>query len=308
MRIPFLIATLTAAICPCVNAHENVAVTPENAKEAYEAGRFKEAILCYRQLADCANSDLKAEWLCRLALAHYRDQDDVLAFSRYLEALDAVVPEAHASAITADEQEQYAQALRLYLDASFGNPREMSMKLRSLVAPVMEAHPDYHMLNFFIAIIYANLGMFDQFFNQFFQSYEIYPHSYLAQKTRGIVHIKLFERLNDPEAREVQRELALQHFQAAQKLNAGDYGLCKLLICFSSQDNRATAVRQQITHLLQENVMVPRSDIQFYTQEAIRTNEYDLAKQFLDRAKQWYRSSKIVDAAERLLEQKLPTN
>lgn len=291
---------------PCFSA-DRPPVTAETAKEAYESGRFKEAILCYRQLVETAAPDLKSEWLCRLALAHYRDQDDVAAFSRYVDALDAVIP-GEEPEISAAEKEQYDEALSLYLDPSFSSPREMAMKLREKYASVMTDHPDYRMLNFFITTVYANLGMFDQFFDQFFNSYKAHPNCYLAQKIKGVVHIKLFERLNDATARNQQRQQALRHFQRAQELNPHDPNLSKLLIGFSDPNDRTAAIKQQLTHLIQTNVRVPRTDIHYYVQEAIRAELYELAKQFLERAKEWYQFSRVIESAEKLLDRKMASN
>lgn len=272
------------------------------AEEAYQAHHYPEAIRLYTELAAQSAPEFKGEWLMRLALAHYRDQDDVAAFSSYLAALEAVDALPIEQGTPSSEESSYCEkALNLYLNVEGKPVREMAVHLGQTYRPIVEAHPEYHMLDFYVSAAYANLGMFDEFFERFFRCYQIYPRSFMAYKTKGILHLKLFERLVDTGQKETQRSLALRCFQRAKEENPQDSSLYRLAVTFASPGQRRAALRENLTHIVEQDIKTPRGDIQFFVEEAVRAHEIELGKRFLEKAKGWYQYSRVIMAAEEYL-------
>lgn len=284
----------------CFLSGEALYADEGQAKKAYERGQYKEGAHLYQQLAERALAEKKGEYLAMAALCCYRDQDDVAAFSSYLLALESVVP-GKEPLVSAEEQALYEEALKLYLDPSHSNPKEAALLIKKTYVPIVSARPDYLYLNFLITSAYANLGLFDEFFERFYRSYQAFPQSYMAVKTVGILHIKLFERLTDPAERAQERRKALAALSKARELYPSDPGLYKILIFFAEPDKKKEALHLRLTQLIEQNVQVPRSDLSFYIHEAIEQKEMDLAKQFIDKARQWYPYSRVITTAEQML-------
>lgn len=282
-------------------AAENV--LEDNAKQAFEMGHYKEAISFYKELITQANSGDRGKWLSQLALAYYRDQDDISTFTTYLEALEQCKPLPNMK-ISDHEQTFCNEALSIYLDTTSPSPRDSAQKLKQNFTPILSLHPNYYMLNFFVAVAYANMGMFDEFFDRFYQSYQAYPDSFIALKTRGMLHLKLFERLSEEKEREKQRRLALGYLNKAKEKYPRDGSLYKLVILFASMEDKPEIVRQSLKAIVDDNIIIPRYEISYYIQEAIHAKEFDLAEAFLAKAREWYKYSRVIDAAQELLEKK----
>ena len=279
----------------------------ERAEEAFDSGRYKESIELYREAVEGVAVGEKGKLLTKLALAHYRDQEDVEAFSTFLRALETV--EVHTDGpISGDERDLVEEALALYLGSDLSSPREVAVALRQKYASVVAIHPEYRQLGFFVAAAYANLGIFDEFFERFYESYWDQPSCYMAQKTKGVLHLMLLDRLSDGNAKEEQRIAAANCFQQALKSDVRDAGLYKLQVRFSGPATRSQAVRSNLQRIVDGNIVVPRSDIGFFVKEAVDAGEYQLARLFLDRAREWYEYSRAVNAAELLLDGAEPEN
>lgn len=276
-------------------------VTEQEAYQAYQDKDYKEARQYYSELLKSASLESAASLKMRLALACYRDQDDVAAFRSYLEALEVVRPRPTLPA-SAEEQRLMEEGLRMYLNPSGVTSREMALVLGEKYAPMVKEHPEYFLLNFLVASAHANLGLFDDFFERFFVSYERYPDYFLAYKIRGLLHVKLFERLSDSSEREEQRSLALTYLQKAVAIKPEDHSLYRMIIALSRSEDKHLVVVTSLKAMTDADIMVPRRDIYFYVQQAVEVGEEDLARLFLDKTKCWYQYSRIIDAAEQLIE------
>jgi|GEM_PF-1744511 len=265
--------------------------TLEEAQGLYEVGEFKEAIAIYQTLEGSAEVNL------RLALAHYRDQDDVKAFSSYLKALEAVQEEP--SVVTEEEKTVFEEGLALYLSSSFATPRDEAIELAKRFGPIVDEHPDWRLVNFLVASAHANLGMFDDFFERFFTSYKSFPNHFLAHKIKGMLHIKIAERLSDESERERERMQATACFKKAVLANDQDFSLYKMIVALSG-DKRAALV-STLENFIAKDVAIPRRDIYFYVEQALAVDEGPLAQAFVEKAVQWYPVSRSVEAAKELL-------
>lgn len=279
------------------------AVEDTTAKKAIESGHYKEAAVRYRELATSAPQELKGEWLCRQALAAYRDQDDITAFTSFIEAIETIKL-SNQPLISKEEQALCDEASKLYLDTSGMQPREIAAKLKLQYTQIANDHPNYYMLNFYVAIACANLGFFDEFFERFYRSYKALPDCYMAIKTRGVLHLKLFERLTDPVARDKQKELALRCLTIASEKNPADSSLYKMLVLFSAPEQKNSALIHGMESIIEHSVVVSRTDVSFFVEEAVRLEQYELARRFIEKAKEWYPYSRVINAAEEILKKK----
>lgn len=271
------------------------------AQTAFEDKDYSTAIEQFSQALEHASSDERGEILVQLALCHYRDQDDIAAFSTFLRALQNA-PSDKAAPINEEEQQLCAEALEVYLDPNQRNPRETAVLLRQQVAPQIAAHPEYHYLGFFLAAAYANLGMFDSFFETFFSSYSAHPNSYMAYKTSGLLHMKLYERLADRSAREKQREQAVACFEEALTKNPVDVGLMKMIIGSTPDKQRKEVVERITESVLEQGITIPRRDVLFFVRATVDAGNPDLGRQLMEQAREWYGFSRSLTAAEKLLE------
>lgn len=272
----------------------------ELAEKNLMKGNFKEAIYTYEKLLE-EQKDI-GEIKAKLAVAHYKDQDQEKAFKIYLEALEETSAKETAF-ISEEESHYYKKALEIYLEAGKESSQEVAVALRKEFAPIYSMHPEYSTLGYIMAVAYANLGMYEEFFETFYHSYKNFPDHYLAVKTKGVLYIKLMERARLLEEREKYRERVLTYFREAVEKNPEDISLYRMLMVFSDEKNRSEIVKVYLKKIVDANMMVPRTDIQFYVQQAVAIGEYDLAQKFIDKSKEWYSISRMITAAQQHLDQ-----
>lgn len=238
----------------------------------------------------------------QLALAYYYDQELEKAFKTYLEALEPIKSQSNYPA-NIEEKSLYDEALRLYLASNSGsNAEETAKKIRDKYEPIVKSHPNYLHLNFLVAAAYANLGLFDSFFNAFYLSYQKLPSSYMSYRTKAILHIKLYEKARTAQEKEEQKIAIFENVSLAQKAYPQDSSLYKLQIVFSPEKEKLSVVQRALLKIINENISVPRSDILFYVAEALKAKEKPLALQFLNKAKDWYQYSRIITTAQEMID------
>jgi hypothetical protein len=176
----------------------------------------------------------------------------------------------------------------------------VALQIKQTYAPIMAQHPTYYQLNFILAAAYANLSMFEEFFNRFYTSYQYYPDSYMAYKTKAILNLKLYEKAPS-EGREPLRQQIILNTAKASSKNPQDASLYRILIAFAEDKERPKVTKQVIDKLIAQNIMVPRNDILFYVKEAADQGNCDLAEQFLEKVKQWYAYSRSIEVAQEYL-------
>jgi tRNA-binding EMAP/Myf-like protein len=250
-----------------------------------------------------APDDQKSEILLKLAIANYRDQNAEQAFKVFLEALSAVKT-FKAAETSAEEKALYDQALKLYLEHHTGQDVTATAEtLVQTVQPEVDRHPDYFLLKFLLAAAYANLGQFDLFFDNFYSAYLYYPKSYMAYRTLAILHIKLFEKSRTAEERKEQANLVFANILKAIEINPHDTSLYKLEISFAPDQQKPQVISRALKKIIDGNMMVPRADIVFYVAEAVDSQQKELAQQFVDKAREWYQYSRVVNNAQELIDQ-----
>lgn len=268
---------------------------------ALQQMRAKEDIADLQKRIAAAGREQKSRLLVDLALAYERDQDLEKAFKVYLEALDMTVPKKPLT-VTPEEQKLYDEALATYLGHNSGaGALETGKQILEQYGPLLEKKPDNYLLGFLIAAAYANFGLFDHFFEQFYESYQRYPDSHMALRTKAVLHIKLYEKARLATERESQRKAIFELANKAVQVNPNDSSLYKLMMTFSLENEKPRVVKESIEKLIAQDVQVPRADILFYVSAAMETKQKELAQQFLDKAKSWYPYSRVMNSAQELI-------
>ncbi len=263
---------------------------------------YKERIAQQIELLAHAPSEQQSELQRDLAIFYYKDQDHEKAFKLYLDALEMVRPMS-APMISQEEELLYNNALQTYLDNQTKAASVIAENIRQQYASVLVARPDYYRLGYIIAAADANLEMFEEFFQQFYQSYCMLPQHYLAYKTKAILHAKLFARARTPIDREMQRQAVLDNLTQAIQQYPADVGLYKALFATVSDDKRPAIVNVYLNKIIDENIIIPRSDIAFYVRQALDAKQVELARRFVNRGRQWHQNSRVIDAAQKHIDQ-----
>lgn len=231
------------------------------------------------------------------AKQHLKNQEQEKAFDTFLSSLEKNDTESKP---TNEELEYYNQALPLYLDHT--DIKQNSLTIAQKYAPIIKQHPEYHLLSFLVAASAANAGAYEQFFDLFHPAYRTHHNHFLAYKTLAVIHIKLFERARTPEEREKQRQKILDNISKAIDRYPTDTSMYKMQMGFAEGPQKVQIVRDSLNIIIRDNIIVPRVDIPLYIQNAVETKQYDLAQQFINKAHEWYRVSRLLTGAQEYLD------
>lgn len=227
---------------------------------------------------------------------YYKEQDHGKAFITYFKALEDSPPTLIAEPMTVEEKKLYDDALALYLDPREKDKEQQSLKIRDRYAGVWKLHQNYAHLGYLVAIAYANLGDYSEFFEVFYKSYQLIPNHFLSFKAQGLLYIKLYDLARTPEEKEKLRKLVFQSFKKAKELYPKDSTLYKMEIAFS-KDKESTLV-MNLKEILEKDIVIPRSDLSFYFDLLFAHGKEKLAQEFLEKTRVWYPYSRTLDAAE----------
>lgn len=277
------------------------AAEPSQQLLAIQERDYKEAIRLQKEEISQAPVSEKAALTYSLALLYLKDQDQELAFRTLLDSLDQM-PSAQANPQKPYDSQVYKQAFDIYLDPSSPSPQETSKKLLNLLLPYLREHPEQTLLEYYVAIAYANIGKYEDFFSHFRQAYQSYPDHYLAYRTKAVLHIKIMERQRTDKERAEQRQAVVDNLEIALQKEPKDVNIYKMLIAFSAKEKKSETVRQSLNKILDGNIIIPRGDLMFYAQAAVEAGDWPLAKKFVDRSHEWYPQSRIVNTAQKYLE------
>lgn len=261
----------------------------------------KDSIKNLEVLLQTADESEKSLLLLSLAKTYFQDQNQEKAFEYFLRAINSAA--AHEVPISAEDARLYAEALSIYLDPHAQSTKDTASAILEKYESVAKEHPEYTQIGFLVGASYANAGRFSDFFDMFYRSYSAAPNHYLAYKTKAIIHIKLFERAGTSEAKDLERQKIIDELLKAMEIYPQDHTLYKMTIAFSPENQKEMVVHNALKKIVESNMMVPRMDIGFYVEEAVKTHQYHEAQQLLDQQREWYRYSRIINAAQEFLDQ-----
>lgn len=240
-----------------------------------------------------------------LAVLYYRDQDHEKAFKLYLDALKGIHENPQILLMTKEEDIFYNKALEIYLSNHAKGSQIAAEKIRQEYGPILTMHPEYYHLGFIVAVAAANLELFEEFFQQFYRSYVMLPQHYLAFKTKAILHSKLFARASSVIDREIQRQAILDNLTHAIQKNSSDASLYKLLLITTLENQRGSTVKFVLDQIFEKSIIIPRSDLAFYVEQAVITKQIELARRFVEQSRQWYQHSRVIDAAQKYIDERV---
>lgn len=271
---------------------------------ALEKECIKSQILSCQEEIKQAKSEQLGSLKVQLSILHCEDQNLVQAFTEFLDALAITEKWLSPSQITSfakGEKEVYDKALQLYLSHASGQAHETSQKMINEYESIANENPHFYHLNYLICAALANKGQFDQFFERFYISYKKDPFCHMAYRTKAILHIKLLEKARTDGEKEDQRAAIFANLLKANQLHNEDTSTYKMMIAFSKEEEKSQTVRNSLKKILEGSMLIPRGDILFYVQAAIDTKQQNLAKEFIEKAREWYPNSRVIDHAEGLL-------
>jgi hypothetical protein len=285
-KLSFFICLAAVIFARAVYTTENTLTEP-----------VKEAIAKKQQEVSFARDADRGPLLKQLAVLYLQDQDQERAFETFINALATARLSAQVKSNVCPGVDRYEEALLFYLDPRSGTPQEVAAQILDKFASNALGP-----LGYLVALSYANLGKYSDFFELFYHTYLNYPENYLANKTHAILYIKLFERAQTVEKRETFRKLIASHLLGAEAKEPRDISLYKLQIAFCSSEEKAEIVLRCLNKIIEGNIIIPRSEIQFYVQHAVDSRQKDLAQKFVNKARQWHQSSRIIDTAQKFLD------
>ena len=270
---------------------------------AAEPAAIKQTILSKKHALQKASSEHeKAPIFYDLARAYYEDQEIAQAFIHFLEALKRVDKTASCS-IEQEEKNIYEPALSNYLSHVGRSPEEAAKELLDSYGEIAAAHTDYFHLNFLIATAYANLGIYDEFFERFYRGYPYLYDSFLAYKTQGILYLRLSQLSSSMEQRKSFQQQASHLLNKALERNARDASLYKVLVLLAKDHKDDTLVRTYLQGMVTHEISIPRGDVYFYVKEAVALGEWEICQAIIDQARALYNYSRAVSAAQEYFNQ-----
>lgn len=256
---------------------------------------YKSEINSIQKSIQIASHDQISSLQKELAILHFKDQELERAFIAFLQALEAIKIET-APIVTEEEKVLYEKGLQIYLNAH--GPSEASEGAEMILEQfqsILIVHPDYFLLSFLIAVSEANLDQFESFFHRFYQAYRFFPQHYMAYKTKTILHTKLFAMAKTPAEKEFRRGEIVKNAALAVEKNAHDIALYKILINFAQENQKKKVLNSCLNKIIDQNIIIPRTEIAFYVEQAVEADQRDLAQSFLNKARSWYPQSRTIE-------------
>ena len=269
----------------------------EQIRKMLESGHYKKVI----KTIDL-EKDKSGDSYALLAEAYYKDQEHAKAYEAFLKALQLTKKDNASLPMGKEEALLYEDALKVYLDTTARDPVFTSLKIRDQYAGIWRLHPEYAGLGYLVAIAYANLGEYTDFFKIFYRSYKKIPDHFLAYKAQGILHLKLYDRGKTLEDKELERTQVLFYFNKAKELYPQDYSLYKMQIAFSQ--DKEHVLETNLKEIINRDIVIPRADLSFYIDQLFAYGKNELATEFLAKARKWYPYSRTLDAADDIIKSK----
>jgi hypothetical protein len=173
-------------------------------------------------------------------------------------------------------------------------------KLVQQAEEVLNKHDDYISIEFYVAAGLANRGKFVLFFDRFFHAFMHRNDSFLAWKTQGVLHLRLYEASSLEESRALHRRAAVTCFQEAFRRQPQDASLLVKLIFILPQEEKRQFLEKVIDDFVRLQEAPKRSDCFFLIEQALEYRSTESAKKLIDKAKVWYQYSRALnDLSER---------
>ncbi len=244
----------------------------------------------------------KAELLLLKARALWKDQNEEKALSTFMQSLSCVEISSQKK-ISLEENENYSQFFQIYLQEGTKPPQEVAHKLQELVIPYLEKNPTHSTIQFLHAAILANLGKLEDFFPVFLQSYKEHPDHFMAHKTKGVLYVLLYEKATSQEVRKEMNRKAIFEMQKALHLYPEDVHVHKILFMLADKETRKAIVEEVFQIIFSKNIQINRTLLPLYVNQALIMKDPDLAERFIEKARTWYETSRILHQLQQTVDE-----
>ncbi|MBJ7449043.1 MAG: hypothetical protein JHC93_01635 [Parachlamydiales bacterium] len=292
----YSLSLLSVGFC-LLNGPATEANYEKKAKEAFKNEDYTESCKFYEKALSYSQNP--GPLLVRLAVSYNRAQEEEKSFFVFLDALNKKTDEFKYEV---DEQD-----LMLFHEALQKSEQAASVSLGAkevidYFKPIADDHPEYVLLNFSVALAQANLGLYCEFFQRFYKSYQKHPDFYLVDKTRSILHVKLMDKQGDLNKKEKERKKAIESILIAIKKNPKESNLYELAMVLMQKNSQYKEKRiQLLKNLIENQVILSRKDIMPYVYEAVNDGHNEIAQAVIDLAKLHYPYSRALQSAEAYL-------
>lgn len=272
------------------------------AQQAIQSGNVKDAETLYKNFISQSQPSIEEVSLAKkgLALAYFKDQEHEKAFTIFLESLDY---QPQNKDKVHEDTSSYQEALKVYLQDAGLNPKETALIIEKKYKAIYEVNKSDYSLGYLLAVGQANLNQYDRFFDLFYLAYQKDPDHFLAYKSKAALYIKLFERARSDQERDDLRLKILNHVEKAIQLEPKDASLYRMLVGLTADSSKQTVLVQNLKKIIDNNIVISRIDIPYYAEMAIAFEEYDLAQDFLNKAREWYSYSRVITVAQQHLDE-----
>lgn len=230
------------------------------------------------------------------ALIQLKEQELSSAFKTFLRALETV-PKSEVATCEAQEAPLFEKALHMYLTQGAQDPIETANAILKEYESVALAHENYAHLNFLVATAYANLNHYEKFFHHFFKFYPVMHSSFLADKVKGILYLKLSLGEKEEKERMALKQVGLSYIEQAVTKNPFDPNLYKILIVESQSH-----LVEYVEKMNQLGVVAARRDLLFYVKELCELKQKRLAEELLNNARKMYTYSRQIEICQKYIE------
>jgi len=264
---------------------------------------IKDEIALYQKELSVSQSEVeRGEIHYKLASAYFRDQETDKAFQHFLFALKSVRLKP-APQMSPEEEKLYEGAMADYLGGAGTDPVRVAKQMLEKYAEHADANREWVHLNFLVATAYANLGLYEDFFERFYHAYSYLGETFLAYKTRGILYLRLSQHGRSAEERHTFQEEAFHYLTLALDRSPKDSSLYKVLIFLAKDEKNDSLVLNYLQKMVEHGAHISRGDIYLYVREAVALGESALGQQIIDLARTQYDFSRAISAAQEYLNQ-----
>lgn len=244
--------------------------------------------------------------LLKLAILYQRDQELEKALKTFITSLELLGNSKQSYAPSKAELESYDEALKAYLYPKNGDLFSANEHIVKCYGPLLEKNPNFFKLGYIVAAAQANLGNFLTHFELFYNSYKNLPNDYLAHKTLAILHIKLLEKMMPSENKNDRYSKIATHLNEAAKSDILDYSLYKLMILYSSEQDKHSMTAKALQAIVDKNISIPRTDLPFFIKHGFEFCSLSQLEIFIAHLQKCHKYSRILASAEEkiLLKQK----
>jgi len=189
-------------------------------------------------------------------------------------------------------------SIRNALDALYRKSwqsQEATKRLITSARKLLEEFPTSSSLYYYLSVAYANQQDFISFFDAFYEGWIRDSNQFLAWKTRGVLHLRLFESTADPQEKSFHQNQAVRCLEEAFICQPDDLSLLMKMLFLLPFERRKEYLQKMYGHLLRLSNPPARYEFFYFIEQALELESLDVARALLQKAQEWYQYSRAVE-------------